>query len=60
MIKRLSAFLHYPMGKKDKIPDEYTLVLKFEDQGEFLYKVPGFKLQSISLQELNDKKLIAF
>ena len=46
-------------GKKDKIPDEYTLVLKFENQGEFSYKVPVFKLQSISLQELNDKKLIA-
>ena len=46
-------------GKKDKIPDEYTLVLKFEDQGEFFYKVPVFKLQNLSLQELNDKKLIA-
>ena len=46
-------------GKKDKILDEYTLVLKFEDQGEFFYKVPVFKLQNLSLQELNDKKLIA-
>ena len=46
-------------GKKDKIPDEYTLILKFEDQGKFSYKVPVFKLQSISLEELNDKKLIA-
>ena len=46
-------------GKKDTIPDEYTLVLKFEDQGAFSYKVPVFKLQNISLQELNDKKLIA-
>ena len=46
-------------GKKDKIPDEYTLILKFEDQGEFFYKVPVFKLQTLSLQELNDKKLIA-
>ena len=46
-------------GKKDKIPDEYMLVLKFEDQGEFFYKVPVFKLQTLSLQELNDKKLIA-
>ena len=46
-------------GKKDTIPDEYILVLKFENQGEFSYKVPVFKLQSISLQELNDKKLIA-
>ena len=46
-------------GKKDKIPDEYTLVLKFENQGNFSYKVPVFKLQNISLQELNDKKLIA-
>ena len=38
--------------------DEYTLVLKFENQGEFSYKVPVFKLQTISIQELNDKKLI--
>ena len=35
------------------------MVLKFENQGEFSYKVPVFKLQNISLQELNDKKLIA-
>ena len=53
------CIIYLDEGKKDKIPDEYTLVLKFEDQGEFSYKVPVFKLQSISLQELNDKKLIA-
>ena len=35
------------------------MVLKFEDQGEFSYKVPVFKLQTISIQELNDKKLVA-
>ena len=46
-------------GKQEKTPDEYPLILKFEDQGEFSYKVPVFKLQNISLQELNDKKLIA-
>lgn len=45
-------------GKKDKIPDEYTLTLQFKEQGEFLYKVPIVKFQNISLQELNDKKLI--
>ena len=53
------CIIYLDEGKKDKIPDEYTLVLKFEDQGEFLYKVPVFKLQTASMQELNDKKLIA-
>ena len=59
MIFPRPRIIYLDEGKKDKIPDEYTLVLKFEDQGEFSYKVPVFKLQSISLQELNDKKLIA-
>ena len=59
MIFSRPCIIYLDEGKKDKIPDEYTLVLKFEDQGEFSYKVPVFKLQSISLQELNDKKLIA-
>ena len=45
-------------GKKDTIPDEYSLILQFENQGEFKYKVPIVKLQNISLQEMNEKKLI--
>ena len=52
------CIIYLDEGKKDKIPDEYTLVLKFENQGKFSYKVPVFKLQTISIQELNDKKLI--
>ena len=52
------CIIYLDEGKKDKIPDEYTLVLKFENQGNFSYKVPVFKLQTISVQELNDKKLI--
>ena len=59
MIFPRPCIIYLDEGKKDKIPDEYTLVLKFENQGEFSYKVPVFKLQNISLQELNDKKLIA-
>ena len=59
MIFPRPCIVYLDEGKKDTIPDEYTLVLKFENQGEFSYKVPVFKLQSISLQELNDKKLIA-
>ena len=59
MIFPRPCIIYLDEGKKDKIPDEYTLVLKFENQGEFFYKVPVFKLQNISLQELNDKKLIA-
>ena len=59
MIFPRPCIVYLDEGKKDTIPDEYTLVLKFEDQGAFSYKVPVFKLQNISLQELNDKKLIA-
>jgi len=58
MIFPRPCIIYLDEGKKDKIPDEYTLILKFEDQGEFSYKVPVFKLQTISVQELNDKKLI--
>ena len=58
MIFPRPCIIYLDEGKKDKIPDEYTLILKFEDQGEFSYKVPVFKLQIISVQELNDKKLI--
>ena len=52
------CIIYLDEGKKDKVPDEYTLILKFENQGEFSYKVPVFKLQRVSLQELKDKKLI--
>ena len=58
MIFPRPCIIYLDEGKKDKIPDEYTLILKFEDQGKFSYKVPVFKLQTISVQELNDKKLI--
>ena len=58
MIFPRPCIIYLDEGKKDKIPDEYTLVLKFENQGEFSYKVPVFKLQSASIQELNEKKLI--
>ena len=51
--------LYLDEGKKDKVPDEYTLTLLFENQGEFAYKVPLVKLQNMSVEELNDKKLIA-
>ena len=52
------CIIYLDEGKKDTIPDEYSLVLQFENQGEFLYKVPLVKLQNISIQELNEKKLI--
>ena len=58
MIFPRPCIIYLDEGKKDTIPDEYTLVLKFENQGEFSYKVPVFKLQTASLQELNDNKLI--
>ena len=37
--------------------EQYSLILQFENQGEFMYKVPIVKLQNISLQEMNEKKL---
>ena len=52
------CILYLDEGKKDFIPDEYMLTLKFKGQGEFIYKVPVVKLQNISLRELNEKKLI--
>ncbi len=53
------CILYLDEGKKDMIPDEYALTLLFEEQGEFTYKVPLVKLQNISVEELNEKKLIA-
>ena len=53
------CILYLDEGKKDEVPDEYTLTLLFEEQGEFTYKVPLVKLQNISVEELNEKKLIA-
>ena len=53
------CILYLDEGKKDKLPDEYTLIMQFEDQGEFEYKVPLVKLQNMTVAELNEKKLIA-
>ncbi len=53
------CILYLDEGKKDTIPDEYTLTLLFENQGEFSYKVPLVKLQNMSVEELNEKKMIA-
>ena len=53
------CILYLDEGKKDKLPDEYTLIMQFENQGEFAYKVPVIKLQNLSVEELNEKKLIA-
>jgi len=53
------CILYLDEGKKDKVPDEYTLIMEFENQGEFTYKVPVLKLQNFSVEELNEKKLIA-
>ena len=53
------CILYLDEGRKDKVPDEYTLTLLFENQGEFSYKVPLVKLQNMSIEELNEKKMIA-
>ena len=44
------CILYLDEGKKNTIPDEYTLTLLFEDQGEFTYKVPLVKLQNMSVR----------
>ena len=59
MIFPRPCILYLDEGKKDKIPDEYTLIMEFENQGEFEYKVPLVKLQNMTVAELNNKKLIA-
>ena len=53
------CILYLDEGKKDKLPDDYTLIMQFENQGEFEYKVPLVKLQNMTVAELNEKKLIA-
>ena len=53
------CILYLDEGKRDTIPDEYTLIMEFENQGEFEYKVPLVKLQNMTVAELNEKKLIA-
>ena len=59
MIFPRPCILYLDEGKKDRVPDEYKLTLLFEDQGEFTYKVPLVKLQNMSVEELNRKKMIA-
>ena len=51
------CIIYLDEGKKDKVPDEYTLTLEFRGQGTFDYKVPVIKLQNMKAQELDDKKL---
>jgi len=53
------CILYLDEGKKDKVPDEYTLIMQFENPGEFPYKVPVIKLHNFSAEELNNKKLLA-
>lgn len=59
MIFPKPCVIYLDAGNKDTIPDEYTLILEFKDQGEFHYKVPIIKLQNYSVQEINEQKLIA-
>ena len=41
-----------------EIPDEYTLLLNFQGQGIFEYKVKTFNFIRTSLEELNQKRMI--
>jgi hypothetical protein len=42
----------------EPVPSEYELTLDFGEQGRFCYRVPTLDFQSISIEELNEKKLI--
>lgn len=41
-----------------QVPDEYELTLDFGTQGTFKYRVQAVKLHTMSIQELNDRKMI--
>lgn len=41
-----------------KLSDEYELTLDFGGQGSFCYKVPTLRLQDITTEELNRKKMV--
>ena len=42
----------------DKVQDEYVLKLNFGEQGTFCYRVPVVKLQRISTEELDKRKMV--
>jgi hypothetical protein len=46
------------LDHKEPVPAEYELTLDFGEQGEFCYRVPALDFQNISIEELNEKKLI--
>ena len=58
------SYLHFPEPKiiylyaEGDIPETYTLVLDFGMQGSFEYQVSTIQLESISVDELNQKKMI--
>ncbi|MEE1256158.1 MAG: hypothetical protein UHN47_06570 [Lachnospiraceae bacterium] len=58
------SYLHFPEPKiiylyaEGDIPETYTLVLDFGTQGSFEYQVSTIQLESISVDELNQKKMI--
>lgn len=43
---------------KEHLPDEYSMRIRFGRQAEQIYKVPVYKYQEKSFEELNSKKLI--
>lgn len=54
------CIIYMDEGRANTIPDEYVLTLHFEGQGSFQYKSPIVKLQNMTIEEFNEKKLIAF
>jgi hypothetical protein len=42
----------------EPVPENYELTLDFGEQGKFIYRVPALDFQNISINELNEKKLV--
>ncbi len=53
--KPVVIYLYY----EGKVPDEYTLLLEFDEGKDiYEYKVPVIKLPDISVEEINDRKMV--
>lgn len=58
------AVLQFPepqilyLYSEKNVPKEYKLLLKFGKQGEFIYRIPVCNFATISIDEMNEKKMI--
>ncbi len=52
------CILYLDEGNKERIPDVYKMIVEFIGQQEVEYEVPVIKLQNITVNELNEKKMV--